>query len=143
MPSITLVLLTFKFFAGGEELFATEEHGRNTEKDPIIRSVMSLCSSSISIQFRVSSVSFCGHGLSNLDGLMTCYLPWNGMKKRPNHPFTTTNGLFVCKARKTSEEKIPGLTLAGSPRLFFVCLVYFVVQILLQIGFRAMPAPGC
>ena len=54
-----------------------------------------------------------------------------------------TNGFFVCKARKTLEEKIPGLTSAGSPRLFFVCLVYFVVQILLQIGLRAMPALGC
>ena len=43
---------------------------------------MSLSSSSISIHFRVSSVSFRGHGLSNLDALMTCYLPRNNTEKK-------------------------------------------------------------
>ena len=50
-----------------------------------------------------------------------------------------------CYKPKSSGLRVaPGLRLKspGSPRLFFVYLECFVVQILLQIGLRAMPAPG-
>ena len=44
-------------------------------------------------------------------------------------------------ARRTLEEKNPGTYVARLASTFFVYLVYSVVQILLQIGLRAMPAP--
>ena len=49
---------------------------------------------------------------------------------------------FFARREELSKKRIRGLTSPGSPRLFFVYLVYSVVQILLQIGLRAMPAPG-
>ena len=67
-------LLTIDFFAWREKLFATEEHGKSTEKRPnhLFCDVIVF-----EFHFRVSSVSFCGHGLSNRDALMTCDLPRN------------------------------------------------------------------
>ena len=49
---------------------------------------------------------------------------------------------FFAWREELSKKRIRGLTSPGSPRLFFVYLVCFVVQILLQIGLPAMPAPG-
>ena len=45
-------------------------------------------------------------------------------------------------ARRTLGEKNPGTYVAWLASTFFVYLEYFVVQILLEIGLRAMAAPG-
>jgi hypothetical protein len=91
--SVASVLLTFDFIGWCEELFATEEHGRNTEK-------------------------------------------------RPNHPFRTTDSLFLCMARKNLEEKNPGKYVARLASTFFRVFSVFRGSDSSPDWVAGMPAPG-